>query len=189
MGGAGPQRAGPTPGFPMPRTIVGRGDEADLYLLHHERLVRAVARVVSAPAALVEDACQTAWLILLRRQPDRGPTLFGWLRTVAIHEAYRLSREDRRHARLEDLAEGGEWEAFAGEGQSLEDAIEARRALAVLAALPHVQRDDLALVVAGFGYAEIARLGARRRSTNNVNKHLVKARARIRRLETQAEAA
>src|SRR3954470_4315301 len=58
-------------GFPMPRTIVGRGDEADLYLLHHERLVRAVARVVSAPAALVEDACQTAWLILLRRQPDR----------------------------------------------------------------------------------------------------------------------
>src|SRR3954470_14753985 len=95
-------------GFPMPRTIVGRGDEAELYLRHHERLVRAVARVVNAPAALVEDACQTAWLVLLRRQPDRGPTLFGWLRTVAVHEAYRLSREERRHARLEALAEGGE---------------------------------------------------------------------------------
>ena len=117
----------------MPRTIVGRGDEAELYLLHHDRLVRAVARVVNAPAALVEDACQTAWLILLRRQPDRGPTLFGWLRTVAVHEAYRLSGEDCRHARLEELAEGGEWEAVAGEGPSLEDAVEARRALAVLA--------------------------------------------------------
>jgi DNA-directed RNA polymerase specialized sigma24 family protein len=91
----------------MPTTMVGRGDESELYLLHHDRLVRAVARVVNAPAALVEDACQAAWLILLRRQPDRGPTLFGWLRTVAVHEAYRLSREDRRHAWLEDLAERG----------------------------------------------------------------------------------
>jgi DNA-directed RNA polymerase specialized sigma24 family protein len=170
----------------MPSTTVGRGDEAELYLRHHDRLVQAVGRVVNAPAALVEDACQTAWLVLLRRQPDRGPTLFGWLRTVAVHEAYRLSRVDRRHAQLEDLVEGGEWEAFVGGGPSLEDAIEARRALAVLAALPHVQREDLALVVAGFGYAEIARLGAHCRSTNNVNKHLVKARERIRRLEAKA---
>src|SRR5215211_4024040 len=134
-------------GFAMPRTIVGRGDESELYLLHHERLVRAVARVVNAPAALVEDACQTAWLVLLHRQPDRGPTLFGWLRTVAMREAYRLSREERRHARLEDLAEGAQWEALVGEGPSLEDAVEARRALAVLAALPQVQREDLALFV------------------------------------------
>jgi DNA-directed RNA polymerase specialized sigma24 family protein len=171
----------------MPTTIVGRGDEAELYLLHHDRLLRAVARAVNEPAALVEDACQTAWLILLRRQPDRGPTLFAWLRTVAVHEAYRLSRDDHRHARLEDLTDGGgDWEALVGTGPSLEDAIEARRALAVLAGLPALQREDLALFVAGFGYAEIARLGARRRSTNNVNKHLVKARARIRRLEQAA---
>jgi DNA-directed RNA polymerase specialized sigma24 family protein len=169
----------------MPSTSVGRGDEAELYLLHHDRLVRAVARTVSAPAALVEDACQTAWLILLRRQPDRD-TVFGWLRTVAVREAYRLSREDHRLARLEDFAAGGGWEALVGEGPPLEDAIEARRALAALAALPRLQREDLALFVAGFGYAEIARLGARRRSANNVNKHLVMARARIRRLESEA---
>jgi DNA-directed RNA polymerase specialized sigma24 family protein len=170
----------------MPSTIVGRGDEADLYARYHDRLVRTVARAVNAPAALVEDACQAAWLILLRRQPDRGPTLFGWLRTVAVHEAYRLWREDRRDARLEDLGDADGWEAFVGEGPSLEDAVEARRALAVLASLPRLQREDLALFVAGFGYAEIARLGARRRSSNNVNKHLVKARARIRRLEAAA---
>src|SRR5215213_1609955 len=84
----------------MPTTIVGRGDEAELYLLHHDRLVRAVARMVNAPAALIEDACQTAWLILLRRQPDRE-RVFGWLRTVAIHEAYRLSGLERRDARLD----------------------------------------------------------------------------------------
>jgi DNA-directed RNA polymerase specialized sigma24 family protein len=168
----------------MPSMIVGRGDEGELYLRYNDRLVRAVARTVNAPAVLIEDACQTAWLILLRRQPDR-PTVFGWLRNVAVREAYRLSREDHRQARLEDLAEQGEWETWVGEGPSLEDAVEARRALAVVAALPRSQREDLALFVAGFGYAEIARLGARRRSANNVNKHLVKARARIRRLEGQ----
>jgi DNA-directed RNA polymerase specialized sigma24 family protein len=170
----------------MPSTIVG--DEGELYLRYHDRLVRAVARTVNAPPALVEDACQTAWLILLRRQPDR-PTVFGWLRTVAVREAYRLWRGDRRQASLEDLSPTGDWEANAGEGPSLEDAVEARRALAVLAALPALERADLALVVAGFGYAEIARLGARARSANNVNKHLVRARARIRRLETDAREA
>jgi hypothetical protein len=38
-------------------------------------------------------------------------------------------------------------------------------------------------VIAGYSYQEIALLGGRPRSVNNVNKHLTKARARIRRLE------
>ncbi len=62
--------------------IVQRGDEAELYLRHHHELVRAVARAVNASRELIEDACQTAWLILLRRQPDRD-RVFGWLRTVS----------------------------------------------------------------------------------------------------------
>lgn len=160
-----------------------RGDEADLYRLHQRKLVRAVGAIVNAPEALVEDACQSAWTILLRRQPDRGPTLFAWLRTVAVHEAYRLSGEDRRDARLEDLGGDESWESTLSDGPSLEDAIEARRALQVLAALPRRQREDLALVVAGFGYAEIAASPVGGRSWNNVNKHLTKARARIRRIE------
>lgn len=169
-----------------PCSIALRGDEAELYRVHHDRLVRAVAGAVTAPQALIEDACQQAWSILMRRQPDRGLTLFAWLRTVAVHEAYRLSREERRDARLEDLAGDGEWEAWEallGSSGSLDDAIEARRALATLAALPATQRQDLTLRVAGFRYDEIAELGGRPRSTNNVNKHLVKARARIRCLE------
>ena len=80
------------------------GDEADLYRRHHHELVRSVRRAVNASGELVEDACQSAWLILLRRQPERGPMLFGWLRTVEIHEAYRLYRAERRDLRLEDLA-------------------------------------------------------------------------------------
>jgi DNA-directed RNA polymerase specialized sigma24 family protein len=93
---------------PATRSVVLLGDEAELYRLHHRALVRVVARSlvrvvarsVNASRELIEDACQTAWSILLRRQPDRE-CVFAWLRTVAIHEAYRLSRVERRDARLD----------------------------------------------------------------------------------------
>jgi RNA polymerase sigma factor (sigma-70 family) len=163
-----------------------RGDEGELYRLHHRWLLHAVARSVNASEELIEDACQSAWAILLRCQPDRSPALFAWLRTVAVHQAYRLSRQERRDVRLEDLAGDGDWEALVGVSQSMENAIEARRALETLSALPALQREDLVLLVAGFSYQEISTLGGRQRSVNNVNKHLTKARARIRRLEAAA---
>lgn len=155
-----------------------RGDEADLFRRHHRDLVRAVSHAVRADAELVEDACQTAWSILLRRQPDRT-TLFGWLYVVAVHEAYRLSSIERRDARLEDLTADAAWDRWAAERLTLDDRIEAREALRALAGLPDSQRRDLALLVGGFRYHEIAEMTGRRTYTN-VNKHLVKARARIR---------
>jgi RNA polymerase sigma factor (sigma-70 family) len=160
-----------------------RGDEDELYRRHHRGLLRAVARSVDASQELIEDACQSAWVTLLRCQPDRSPALFAWLRTVAVHQAYRLSHQERRTVRLEDVTGDDHWDALLGLSQPLDDAIEARRALETLAALPVRQRDDLALLVAGFSYREIATLDRRPRSVNNVNKRLTKARARIRRLE------
>ena len=88
----------PRPAAPVPPAL--RGDEAELYRRHHRDLHRAVARVVTAPRELVEDACQTAWAILLHTQPERY-AIFAWLRVVAIHEVYRLSAIERRDARLE----------------------------------------------------------------------------------------
>ena len=58
--------------------------------LHHRDLQRAVAHAVHARRELIGDACQTAWAILLRTQPERY-AIVRWLRVVAIHEAYRLS--------------------------------------------------------------------------------------------------
>ena len=168
------------------RARSARGDEAELFRRHHRSLVRAVAHVVNAPADLVEDACQVAWVTLLRLQPDRTPALFGWLRTVAVHQAYRLSRQDRREARLEDLAGDGGWEDLLGAATPLELVFEARQALVTLAALPAGQREDLALLIGGFSYREIAGTGGVSRSVNNVNKHLTKARTRLRRLEAAA---
>jgi len=163
------------------------GDEGELFARHHAALLRAVRAAVRAPEALVEDACANAWAVLLRRQPERSETLFGWLRTVAIHEAYRLSREQCRTTSLEDLGRaGGEgWDAFIPGRRTLEDAVEARRGLSVLAALPERQRTTLTLQVAGFRYAEIQRLRGDTTYTN-VNKQLVKGRRRIRAQEAAA---
>jgi RNA polymerase sigma factor (sigma-70 family) len=164
-----------------------RGDEEQLFNAHHRHLLSAVARAVTGSHELIEDACQSAWLALLRCQPERTPGLFGWLRTVAIHQAYRLCRERATEAYIEDLAGEPGWECALGAERSLDDALEARHALATLAALPAPQRQDLSLVIAGYSYREIAeRAGPGVRSVNNVNKRLTKARARIRRLEAAA---
>lgn len=73
----------PTPAGPQKRPKP-RGDEDELYRRHHRALHRSVACVVRAPHELIEDACQTAWTILLRNQPDRR-SIFGWLRVVVNH--------------------------------------------------------------------------------------------------------
>jgi RNA polymerase sigma factor (sigma-70 family) len=159
---------------------VVRGDEEALYRRHHRDLERTVAHAVRAPREPIEDACQTAWTTLLRSQPER-PTIFAWLRVVAIHEAYRLSATERRDAHLEHLSgDSGDWDAVIPDDRSLDAALEAREALRALAALPARQRDDFALLVAGYSYREIAEITGGRTRTN-VNKALGKARERLRR--------
>jgi DNA-directed RNA polymerase specialized sigma24 family protein len=169
----------PTEPAPAAGRPVARGDEEELYRRHHRDLHRAVAHVVRAPRELIEDACQTAWAILLRNQPERY-AIFAWLRVVAIHEAYRLLAIDRRDARLERLRrEDGDWHDVMADPRDLDDALAALEALRVLAALPERQRTDLALKVAGYSYDEI-RVMTGGRTPTNLNKSLVKARARIR---------
>jgi len=160
------------PALPTPR-----GDEDELYRSHHRDLRHAVARAVHAPRELIEDACQNAWTILLRAQPDRG-SIFGWLYVVATREAFRLCERDRRNLHLDAMLPGS-WDAVIADAVSLDDILEAREALEILAALPERQRADLALLVAGFSYAEIREMTGGRTYTN-VSKHLAKARARIR---------
>jgi Sigma-70 region 2 len=122
-----------------------RGDVEKLYRRHHRELHHAVSRAVHAPNELIEDACQTAWVILLRQQPERA-AVFAWLRVVAIHEAYRLSALDRRHTRLERLrSQDGDWREVIADPRSLDDAVEALEALRVLASLRERRRIDLAL--------------------------------------------
>jgi DNA-directed RNA polymerase specialized sigma24 family protein len=164
---------------PTDRTAAGPHDNVDeLYRRHHHELQRSVAGVVRAPKQLIEDACQTAWMIMLRAEPHCH-SVFGWLRAVAIHEAYRLMAIERQattraflRPRTEDVL------LQLPDQRSLEDALEALDTLRLLAALPERQRTDLALKVAGYSYKEIqARTPGR--TWTSVNHSLVKARARI----------
>ena len=144
------------------------GDEAALYDRHHGVLWRRVRRHIHGPDPLIDDACQQAWLILLRAQPDRE-TVLAWLTTVAIREAYRLSGRECRELSLDD-----ERAPVPPEASDPQQGREARAALQALAELPERQRRYLTLLVAGHSYQEIQEhCGV---SRTNVNKHLYRAR-------------
>ena len=168
----------PVPPEPVTATPPHSVDVEHLYRLYQRKLQRAVAHAVTASPELIEDACQFAWTMLLRARSEPGD-VFAWLRLVAIRQAYALSRVERRALHLEALDTGDGWDAVIPDSASLDDTIEARWALRVLAELPQRQRQDLSLHVAGFSYREIAEMTGSRTFTN-VNKHLVKARARVR---------
>ena len=148
------------------------GDEAALFREHHKRLRRVIARKVSASAATIEDACAFAWLQLVGCQPERGEQLFGWLVKVAYHEALRLIAAERRSQLSDDP------ELFERQPEPARPTAEALEALECLAALRPRQRDLLAGKVAGNSYRELVeREGS---SYTAVNRHLSRARARVR---------
>jgi RNA polymerase sigma factor (sigma-70 family) len=168
----------PTERTPAATPPALRGDEDELYRRHHHDLRRVVTHAVNAPRELIDDACQNAWTIMLRTQPDRT-SIFGWLYVVATREAFRLCERERRHLHLESMLPDGSWDAVIADAFSIDDILEAREALSILASLPERQRADLSLLVAGFSYREIAQMTGGRTHTN-VNKHIAKARARVR---------
>jgi DNA-directed RNA polymerase specialized sigma24 family protein len=160
---------------PTPRA---HHDVDELYRRQSHKLHRSVAGAVRAPNELIEDACQTAWMIMLRAQP-RCHSAFGWLRAVAIHEAYRLIATES-HLKTGACARSQTEDVLLQlpDQPSLEDILDARDTLRLLAALPERQRTDLALKVAGYSYKEI-QTRTPGRTWTNVNHSLVKARARI----------
>lgn len=164
-----------------------QGDEEDLYREHADRLRRVVARDVRASPEVVEDACQQAWTILLRAQPDRGPTLFAWLRTVATRQAWDLAAREHRTLHLElltgsavdDPSPGQRWEERVAGRDDVGLRVEAREALRSLAALPERQRRYVAMRVAGLSYREIADHDDGVTLTA-VNRHLTRGRRSLR---------
>ena len=137
----------------QPHTTL-RGDEADVFNRHHDRLTRVVGRRVNAPDAVIEDAVSITWLIFMRCQPQRSPTLFGWLVTVAEREAWRLCATSRRTLAIDELG-CDETPAIAGP----DDAVEARQRIALAAdAMTARQRRIVGLQAAGYRHDEIAEL-------------------------------
>ena len=160
-----------------PRAVPAqRGDEAELFERHGERLVRIVQHTIRIPRHVAEDACAITWLQLLRTQPERD-AIFGWLRVVAVREALRLMRAQGRQTPFEEDPIEPE-QAHVDGNADVELTREALEALEQLAALSPQQVRIFSLHVAGLSYEEICH--ATGYSWTQVNRHIGRARSRLR---------
>jgi len=67
-----------------------QGDEAELFALYNDELMRRVRGAVRTSPETVEDACSIAWAQFLRHQPDRKRDWRAWLFKTAQREAWAL---------------------------------------------------------------------------------------------------
>jgi RNA polymerase sigma factor (sigma-70 family) len=154
-----------------------------LYELHAESVRRLVCRRVSAPRAVIEDACHTAWLRLCARDDVALDTRSAvkWLVVTATRESWRTGgrREVAVGGWLPD-EEGHELPEPAGDAP--DPAVvaagrdEVRRRLETLTAR---ERQFLTLQALGLSYEEISvRLDA---SVRTVQRQILRGRRKLRR--------
>ncbi len=162
-----------------------RGDEGALYERYQPQLRRAVRSLVDGNDEVIEDACSFAWTQLLVKQPDRGPTLFAWLRTTAVREAWDLERRGRRKAPLLGAGEHdlNPIETEVDEPVDLDLRLRSQRAAEVLREIPEREGRYLALLAAGYSYREIQELEGV--TYTAVNRHVTRARARVHDMRAQ----
>jgi RNA polymerase sigma factor (sigma-70 family) len=121
------------------------------------RLERIVRSEVRACDAVIDDACQMAWLQLLRHGGQvRTSSVLSWLSTTAVHEALRLLRRDGRDVSLELASEEAPALIETAVAPGPEEAHELRERLDSLRRLPERQQRMLWLHGIGLSYADIA---------------------------------
>lgn len=149
-------------------------DVGALFARFHVKLQRRVGAVVDTTAANVEDACMYAWLQFLRYELDETPQSTSWLTTVAIREAVKLDRADRRN---DPIAQS------VADRPDPRDHIAARDQLAYAAAiiqqagLTAYQLQALSLQMWGLSYAQIAESTGKSRRA--VERQLARANEKI----------
>ena len=152
----------------------------DLFGQLSERLQAMVAAAAHTSPANIQDACAFAWSKLAQR-PDVSekvtPRVLGWLRMVAIHEAWRLHRVERTTLSLDADPELIE-HRVAERLELAEAAVELDRMRRVMSEMPRRARVIFTLRLAGFSYAEIAE--HQEVSLRVVNRQMVAARRFVR---------
>jgi RNA polymerase sigma factor (sigma-70 family) len=180
-----PRPPGATRRAPQPER---REQIATFFAAHAPRLHTTVRAAARAPEPVIEDACQAAWTILLRRRDitldERG---LSWLATVAIHEAWRSASNAR------ETPVGGFQTAMPGDGELPEPAhpdtpnaedralarIQHTERMSAVATLKPREREALYLYGLGYSYHEIGQLT--NSSYTAVNRRITEGRAALRR--------
>jgi RNA polymerase sigma factor (sigma-70 family) len=166
------------------RACIGADEVADLYGALAGSLRRIVAGQVTAPDAVIEDACQFAWSTLLRhRDRVRRQTALGWLARTALNEAFKLIRSERRELSLDELLErvGAHNAPPWALTPSVEEQVEQRARLASLSALPERQQRAIWLQGLGFSYTEMT--GCTGWSRRTVERQLMRAKRTLHTLQ------
>jgi RNA polymerase sigma factor (sigma-70 family) len=146
---------------------------AELYATQAVRVRRLVHLRLTAPDAVVEDACQVAWMRLVRnRSRVRRETAACWLVRVAAREAVRQLRRGERDRPLEGLEDDQ-----SRAPDLIEQLADSQTRLGVLERLPERQRRLVWLQGLGFNYAEMA--GVTGDSPRTVERQLTRARQRL----------
>ncbi len=169
----------------------GRLDELDdvarLYMEEAMRIRRIVRMSVSAPPAVIEDACQVAWSrLLIHRTRLRRESARAWLVRVAVREAIKLVQRERREGSLEALLEQGARSDASGSVDAemtlpapplIEDLIEQKHRLNAIRRLPERQRRLMWLSGLGLSYREMA--GETGMTRRTVERQLLRARSSL----------
>lgn len=158
----------------------GQPDPESAYLNLAPRLERIVSRNVTAPAGVIEDACQVAWSRwLLRRDEVASGALLAWLATTATREALRMLRTKRREVSLDAaMSAGAEVIELPTRAPGPDDLAQLHERLAEVRRLPVRQQQMVWLVGLGFDYAEIGVCTGDTHRT--VERQLHRARHRLR---------
>ena len=157
-------RQGPEANRPTP--TARRNDRIALLYRHHAaQLRRMVASRVTAPRAVIDDACQTAWTRLCARVDidAEAPTVVGWLLTTALREGWRQAGAQRTLGDASNTTPEGDGpaEPVADTAGPLELTLEhehSRELRARLNDLSDRERRFLGLQALGLSYQEIAQL-------------------------------
>jgi RNA polymerase sigma factor (sigma-70 family) len=177
----------PRAGAPERATSLEDLDEVARLYAEEALSVRRLVRLhVSAPAALIEDACQIAWCrLLIHRARLRPESARAWLVRVAVHEALRSIRRDARMRSLDELQErdgrhddGRVVDRRAVPAPDLiEELVERRARLDSVGGLPDRQRRLLWLQGLGLSYREMA--GETGMTRRTVERQLMRARSSL----------
>ncbi len=158
------------------------GEVAELYARSAGLVRGQVCSEVTAPEAVIDDACQFAWIRLLHHRHRVGrDRAVSWLITTALHEVFKLVRRDGHDLSLEELIEDTGDLRINRTAPPPEEAVGARLRLELLRELPERQERLIWLQGLGFNYPEMATEADM--TVRTVERQLTKARRNLRALE------
>lgn len=142
------------------------------------RLWRILVNNLQVSESILEDACQTAWSLLLglRGSVEAGSEL-GWLSTTAMRHALMLQRRQHETEPLDEGAQLFELARYRPLDEGPERTVEIQQRLAEITVLPVRQRQLVWLQGLGYEYQEIA--AATGTSRRTVERQLQRAYKRL----------